>query len=200
MKVSVTFIEVGQGNCALVLDDSTDAAMLVDCPAVGVEKAVAYLDSKGINALEAVIVSHNDLDHLGGAYVLARRYRTSTLYWNYGAKAIPSDPARASQLRAALRGIRDLDEIGTTRLPIGRADQGSLGAAVKWEAYAPSDSQLIDAIAAGDANIASVVLMLKAAAWRFLIPGDAEAPSWRLMAELRPISTPMCSSFLTTEH
>ena len=178
----ISFIDVGQGTCTLFVDGSTGATLLVDCPPHGVHKAMEHLDAEGVTELTTVIVSHNDLDHLGGAYALARRYSARELYWNYGAKAIPGDPDTAKKLRAALRGILGLKEVGTTRKPIGVGSEGKVGELV-WEAYAPTDDQLVEAIVWDDANIASAVLLLRAGKWRFLLPGDAECASWDAMSE-----------------
>jgi competence protein ComEC len=159
--------------------------MVIDCPPAAADVACGYLTAAGIDGLDSLIVTHNDLDHLGGAYVVARRFATRRLYWNYGAKAMPSDVHKARKLRAALRGILDLRDVGTEKLDINRGDSGGLGQNVTWHALSPTQDVLIEALLQSDSNLASVVLRLHVGPWCFLIPGDAECFVWNDMEEAR---------------
>jgi beta-lactamase superfamily II metal-dependent hydrolase len=72
--LSVTFLDVGQGNC--VLAESDGHYMLIDG---GDNKhssfVVSYLKEHGIDKLDYVIVSHYDSDHLSG--VIGAMYNTA---------------------------------------------------------------------------------------------------------------------------
>lgn len=62
---AVHFIDVGQGDCALVLCDGQ--AMLIDGgEASQSSKVYAYLENHGIDHLEYIIASHAHSDHIGG--------------------------------------------------------------------------------------------------------------------------------------
>lgn len=62
---TVSFIDVGQGNCTLV--KSGDSAMLIDAGEVDKGKdVVSYLKALKIKKLDYIIVSHQHSDHMGG--------------------------------------------------------------------------------------------------------------------------------------
>ena len=61
----IHFIDVGQGDCALVLCD--DLVMLIDGgEASASSKVYAYLKAHGINHLNYIVASHAHADHIGG--------------------------------------------------------------------------------------------------------------------------------------
>lgn len=62
-ELAVYFLDVGQGDCSLVIAPSGDA-VLIDCADAAV--ALHVLKASGIDVLEAVVVSHLDADHIRG--------------------------------------------------------------------------------------------------------------------------------------
>lgn len=67
----VVFINVGQGDCILIQAPFHQANVLIDIPSrmnqdVALEIVVPYLKSKGIFHLDALILTHKDMDHSGG--------------------------------------------------------------------------------------------------------------------------------------
>lgn len=76
--LTVTFLDVGQGNC--VLAESDGHYMLID----GGDNThssfvVSYLKKHGIKQLDYVLVSHYDADHLSGIIGVLYNYPTDTL-------------------------------------------------------------------------------------------------------------------------
>lgn len=67
--MEVHFIDVGQGDCTLIING--EHAMLVDAGnnAYGV-KLQLYLQKQGIRKLDYLILTHPDADHIGGADVV----------------------------------------------------------------------------------------------------------------------------------
>lgn len=64
-EASVHFIDVGQGNCTLIL--SNDASVLIDAGETDQGQVVVdYLQSQGVTSLDYVIASHPHSDHIGG--------------------------------------------------------------------------------------------------------------------------------------
>lgn len=61
----VDFVNVGQGDCALV-QIPFGKNILIDCGPEGYGEAAAYIKSKGIRTLDTVYLSHLDSDHSGG--------------------------------------------------------------------------------------------------------------------------------------
>lgn len=77
-----TALDVGQGQClVLQLEDYT---AVVDCggsdPEEAGEKLVRYFHSAGITHIDALILTHYDQDHCGGAERLLERIRTDTVF------------------------------------------------------------------------------------------------------------------------
>lgn len=70
----VTFLNVGQGDCAVV-QTASGQTYLLDCGSssrsgVGQYTLLPYLKYKGIRAIDAVFLSHPDTDHVNGALEL----------------------------------------------------------------------------------------------------------------------------------
>ena len=79
---SIHFIDVGQGDCALLV--SGDSAALIDCGENGSGKVVTkYLKSLGINSLDFILFSHNDSDHIGGGDEIIESIPTKAVYTDY---------------------------------------------------------------------------------------------------------------------
>ena len=60
--LDLSFIDVGHGNCALVIDGS--AVVVVDAP-IG-DILVETLEHHGIKTIDLILISHADADHIGG--------------------------------------------------------------------------------------------------------------------------------------
>ena len=77
--LSVHFIDVGQADCALIECDG--AFMLIDGGnRDDGQKVVSYLQSCGVEELEAVICTHAHEDHVGGLPAVLAVYPTAQVY------------------------------------------------------------------------------------------------------------------------
>ena len=74
----VTFLDVGQGDAALV-ELSTGQRMLVDGGPPS-DRVLRWLRRRGIVRLDAVVVSHADADHLGGLLPVLRSLEVESLW------------------------------------------------------------------------------------------------------------------------
>jgi competence protein ComEC len=64
-EVQVHFLDVGQGDCALIL--THDAAVLIDSGDTAyADRVIQYLRRVGVSKLDYIIVSHPHADHIGG--------------------------------------------------------------------------------------------------------------------------------------
>lgn len=63
--VQVSFINVGQGDAALIRDNGFDVLIDGGQPFAG-PTVVAYLRQQGVDDIDVMIASHSDSDHIGG--------------------------------------------------------------------------------------------------------------------------------------
>ncbi|MDB5775877.1 MAG: internalization-related competence protein ComEC/Rec2 [Herbaspirillum sp.] len=99
----VTAFDVGQGM-ALLIETRTHRLLYDTGPPYGTDSdagdrvLLPYLQARGIGALDALVVSHSDSDHAGGAATLLRALPIATVY--------TSLPARHRIVRAAAQHRR----------------------------------------------------------------------------------------------
>ena len=73
-EMEVWFIDVGQGDSALIISPE-GKTMLIDCGEYeNIDAVTGFLDKKGIDTIDVVIVSHPHTDHMGGM---------ATIFWDY---------------------------------------------------------------------------------------------------------------------
>ncbi len=75
----VTFIDVGQGDCTLIQDNGRN--MLIDAgPRESVGSIEAVLNQNGVSTIDALILTHNDADHIQGAINIIPDYNVQSIY------------------------------------------------------------------------------------------------------------------------
>ena len=91
-ELTVTFLDVGQGDCALI-ETPENKTILIDGGGreagkkekadyrdpIGVKVVVPFLQKKGINRLDLVILTHPHLDHLGGLNEVLSEFKVDEL-------------------------------------------------------------------------------------------------------------------------
>lgn len=187
--VTIIFLEVGQGDCTLLIDHSTSLAVLVDCPR-GSERLVANEIDRHGASLDTAIVTHSHLDHFGGVLDAIEALGCTRLLYNHetfiayprveseGGKQI-RDPAVLASLRRALE--LDSDKLAA----ITEGTSASIGL-TSISVLAPRHADLSSALVSNQPNIASAVVLIEVGDVRVLIGSDATAAAWdRLMSEKR---------------
>jgi len=162
--LALTVFEVGQGLAVLVRTRSH--ALLYDAgPAwspdsdTGSRVIVPALRGQGLRALDALVVSHDDTDHLGGALSVMR--------------ALP-----VAQLRSSLAASSEIAQAAPYRIPC--ADGGAWDwDGVRFEFFHPAMERYADP--GGSANNLSCVLKVSGPHGSALLTGDLE---WRGEADL----------------
>ena len=72
-EIAVHFIDVGQGDCALI--KTSDKNVLIDCGERSeAASVVSYLRDFGVTRLDFVIASHQHSDHMGGMAQILRAF------------------------------------------------------------------------------------------------------------------------------
>ena len=76
--VLVHFIDVGQGDCELIM--TPDKNILIDCGEWEyADRVIAYLKAQGVTRLDYVIVTHPHSDHAGGMSYILDEFPTDTV-------------------------------------------------------------------------------------------------------------------------
>lgn len=146
---SITVLDVGQGLAVVVRDE--DRAVLIDTGPRD-ESVLDALSSVGVDDLDAVVVTHADIDHAGGLEAVTQRYASAVVL---------AEPAAHAALPVAASAL----DIGD-RIEVGR---------VRIEVLAPPVATRTSALATD--NDGSLVLMVTVGERRVLVTGDIEAPA-----------------------
>ena len=137
-----------------------DSAVLIDCGEKGFGKEIlAYCEEVGIEKLDALIISHFDKDHVGGAAKVLKSIEVGAVYQsNY-----PKESSEYGNYLEALdlAGITPVTATSDTVLSIG---------GVSYEIDAPAQSEYgID-----PSNNSSLIVTAADGSCRLLFMGDAE--------------------------
>ncbi len=168
-QLSVTMLDVGQGQCIYV--ESKGVSAMYDCggedrPAA---RAVSFLHTAGRFRLHALLVSHYDSDHAGGVPELLRSVKVDAIYL----PATADDGDMQAQILAAA------EETGTQVYFVEQDLNMAFGASV-LSVYAP--------VFAVDENNGSL-----SAHWRYgqfdvLMTGDMDADAERVLLDRQGLS------------
>src|SRR5262245_12921234 len=139
VTVSISFLDVGQGDATLVVDHPSRRAMLIDCPAGKEDVVEQALDRHGAE-LEVAVITHFDDDHSGGVVTLLEtRFCPKLLTRVNVGRRSPTDEAQHRRIYARTR--RGLSFIAPKRRDAGVFD-GSLGCVRWWGVWSGSESDI----------------------------------------------------------
>ncbi|WP_164491756.1 DNA internalization-related competence protein ComEC/Rec2 [Staphylospora marina] len=179
--VRITFLDVGQGDAA-VIETESGRVILVDGggtfgPKEGWRKRrvtwdpgkhviVPYLKYRGIRQIDELVITHGDLDHIGGLREVVRRFPVR--------RAIVSgQPPRTEEERLLLGELRNR---GAHILSVRPGTGWSLDREVGWRFLYPEPAE---AAVSTESNRHSVVFLLEAYGTRVLMTGDADLEAER---------------------
>jgi competence protein ComEC len=189
--VTVTFLDVGQGDCTLVIDHQQGAAILIDCPPRADDLVVQELVSNNAT-LHTAIVTHSHLDHFGGVLDVIEATGCERFLYNHD--TLIAQPASMSDGRnrrdsAVLSALRRILEFDDEQLgPAVAGVTGTVGR-VAFLFLSPQHRDLTRAVAGRRANAASGIVLLEIGGVRVLVGGDADADTWRRLLRANLLST-----------
>lgn len=157
---SVHFIDVGQGDCELILDHGR--AMLIDAgEAEEAQTVIRYLNRQRIKTIDYVVATHPHSDHIGGLSSVIEQFAVKNVIMP---KLSQENTPTSSTYERLLRAVKDS---GAKVIAARPGAEYPLGKG-KFTVLAPlkQDEEL---------NNMSVVLRLTYRQRRFLFTGDAEA-------------------------
>jgi len=168
-QLACTIVSVGHGN-AVVLELPEGQTILYDAgrlgsPHAGVRAICSVLWSSGITHLDAVVLSHADIDHYNALPELFERISVGVVYVS------PLMFQEGSEALILLRNsIREAD-VPLRHLTMG--DRLDVGSAVSIEALHPPRR---GALGFDSDNANSIVLLVGYEGRRILLPGDLVSP------------------------
>lgn len=174
----VTFIDVGHGTSVLIRTPG-GKLILYDAGSFGsVETATQAISgvlwSKGIMHLDAIVLSHADLDHYNAVPSLLERFSVGRVLMT---------PLNYQQSHRGVVYLRE--QLQRYRIPVSLVSSGD-----QWPIDARSFAQVLSPPAAGtggDDNANSIVLRLQLAGRCVLLPGDLDGAGLQaILATLPP--------------
>lgn len=156
-EYTVTYIDVGQGDSAVVSGDNTN--ILIDAGTdKNARKVKIALDRLKIKTLDLVVLSHLDSDHISGMSELIKSYKVKkVITGKIGKKYLPESPS-LDELKVAL----DLNKIPFSMVKAG--DKLKLNN-IELSVLSPNMEY-------GESNEDSAVVMLSCGKKKLLFTGD----------------------------
>ncbi len=179
-EMELTMLDVGQGDATLVVA-SNGSTTLIDAGGLGGYSASTRLDTgedivapylwrRGIQRIDALVLSHLDFDHAGGAPAILRIFRPRRLLL---AKQPADHPLLGRVLAAATAAGVEIVHL--------RAGETWEAGGVTWRALHPSSYLAASDPKAGHSNEDSLVLHARFAETSVLFAGDIHEASEREM-------------------
>ena len=154
---SLTFLDVGQGNATLL--QTPKGNLLVDCgPESAQETLCRKLQARGIRSIKAVIFTHPDEDHIGGADLILEQFSVEQILYN----------GAAEENESFLRLQNAAEQKNIPMEALDRDDEVLFGA-LKITVFCP-----VDRTAAQMGNQGSLVFRAEYQTLSVLFMGDAE--------------------------
>lgn len=179
-SVEIHCLDVGQGDCTVVIDRRSNRAVVIDCPGRVAPSVIARVRELGNPTADTLIISHWDFDHYGGALELASALRCTTLVLNRD--TMMAHPIDRTLRRAQLRRLREEPFRSMRRRPGTEGASGQVGAAV-WAILAPSEIELDEAVTELDRNLSSTIVRVSAHGRSIIVAADSDTRPWKRLIE-----------------
>jgi competence protein ComEC len=186
--MEVTFIDVGHGTCVL-LELPGGKNVLYDCGSTSsdrftVNTVSGVLWHMGISRIDALILSHADIDHYSGAEGIAERFKVEKVFL----------PPRMLASRSS-SVIRLLDVLQRKRVEIATVSAGdSIDLKGGFDIRVLSPEKEVDYT---NDNSASLVLAIECYGRTILLPGDLEKEGMERLLQQSPIK---CDLLMAAHH
>ena len=164
--LDAVFLDVGQGDATLLRLPNGHAVLIdagdrTDRRDEGLRTVVPHLARYGVRRLDALVMTHPHADHIGGAAAVMAAVPVGRLVHN----------GQAATSGMWARTLRAADSLGIRAQAVSAGDTLALDPAVRIRVLGPSQALA----ATGEANEASVVLLVEYGRTRWLLAGDAES-------------------------
>lgn len=162
VRLRVTFLDVGQGDAALLETADGHAAMIDTGPPEARDRVRAALASHGIARLDWLMLSHPHLDHIGSATTVLESVPVGRVV----------DPAYPHPIATYDRLLARIQQLGLPFTAARSRGMLPLGALASVEVLQPHEPFIEHS--RSDVNANSIVARVTAGNVRVLFTGDAE--------------------------
>jgi len=179
-NLDCTFLAVGHGTC-VVFQAPNGQTLLYDAGSLGspqyvTQSIASYLWHRGIKRIDALVISHADVDHYNAVPGLLHRFPVGTIY--VSPMMFDGFDDSSSEGPTVLR--ESIEAAGVPIREIWSGDRLRIGGDVTIDVIHPPRRGVI-----GSDNANSLTLAVECAGRRILLPGDLESPGIEdVMAEL----------------
>jgi competence protein ComEC len=193
-RLDCTFLAMGHGTC-VVLELPGGQTMLYDAGSLGspegaTQTVASFLWSRGITHIDAVVLSHADLDHYNAMPGLVERFPIGAVY----VSPLMFDPwATQGQLTGPNYLKETLEAAGVPLREVWMNDRlHAADSAVQIDVLHPPRTGVV-----GSDNANSILLRLSYAGHSILLPGDLESPGIEAVMADPPVD---CDILLAPHH
>lgn len=197
------FVDVGQGS-SNVIDLGDGSAIVIDCGRTS-DVLTALLKEINVSSIKALILTHNDIDHIGGVVGLIGRYKNciDNVYL-----LLDRTPTSLLELRS-IRFLIESAENGEIPEPENLARSGrnlllyerdSDNGKIKLELLFPSFFSNVSALTLQNPNSTSAILLLSVQDKRIIYSGDADIHSWKAVHRKRNEQPLTCDVLAVPHH
>jgi beta-lactamase superfamily II metal-dependent hydrolase len=170
-RLRVDFIDVGQGDAALITSPTGKTVLIDGGPRVSGPALVAFLRARVRGPLDLIVLTHRHADHFGGLRAVIDQV---------GARMFMDAPTP----HPGKERERLMEALERGRVPVRDATRGreiDLGQGVTLKLLGPADPPIVDS--RDDVNANSVVARLDYGRSAFLFTGDAETSTERRLLQ-----------------
>jgi beta-lactamase superfamily II metal-dependent hydrolase len=174
-RLRVDFIDVGQGDAALITSPTGKTVLIDGGPVASSAALVTFLRGRLRGPLDLIVLTHRHADHFGGLRAVVEQVGTRM----FMDAPTPHPGRERERLLAALE---------RARVPVRDATRGrviELGPGVTLRLLGPADPPITDSDSRDEVNANSVVARLDYGRSSFLFTGDAEAATERRLLQER---------------
>lgn len=157
-ELEIEYIDVGQGDSALVISPSGKTMLIDTGEAFAYGEVKSALDDRGIERLDALVLTHPHQDHYGGAPEVIKAYSPKAIYLNGISK---SKTYQLIKKEASKLGLK-LEEITIEKPPLWDEK-------VEIRVFSPYKTGVLEGL-----NNESPIMQFRYNGHRFLFTGDAE--------------------------
>lgn len=178
-RLTVSFLDVGQGDATLIQDPSGAAVLFDGGPPEA--RAARLIRNLGVKRLSMVVATHQSRDHQGGLHEVLRRFKVG-LFLDGGDGTRDPD-FHALESEADSRGIRRVTARAGETLRAGGLTIQILSPGPRGPGHPPEDP-----------NTRAVVAIVREDSFSLFLSADAESPS------LLPLGLPHVTAMKVPHH